>query len=602
MTKKDKYIIRVVAVLFLVIGTTFAYFVAQSNKGANALFKVTAHSVDDFKFTISKNISLTMNQFNFASGSGNISDEVAATVELKANNSTNQASHNYNVAFYILENPFEYSSIDHKPELILTVTDPTGAEVKSIEGLTYYDSITNADGISISGFDITTKSGLISVASDSITSSSSTVATTKKWIFKITIINLDINQSINQNKKMNARIVMKKDGDVGQTLAEACTLANFSNCIKENYNLDLSINYHNTSLTNGASDNSYRYSGGDYELTKKATSAGYKYLRRSTSSSADGLIHFFCNNVEGILSDGCSPSYSHYYTLAYDSQNIQYDTFSEVLNKAISDGYLTKDNVSNFVCFGSYDDVCSTDNLYRIIGVFDNQIKLIKYDYATKEMLGDSKYIELSSYYSAYASFSNPVSQYSWNSSNRWSVTNLNKINLNTNFLNYLGNNWTKYIADGKWIVGGFVLGDIMHTSSVLNKKTPFTLYQSEIISPADDEVYTSENGVSKIGLMYASDYGYAFPSKLWTTTLSSDIFKYSSFSNWMYMGLNEMTLLRNANSDFKKDVCIVISSGGVSHRDLYSGYYSVRPVFYLNSDVVLVGGTGTMSDPYIID
>ena len=35
-------------------------------------------------------------------------------------------------------------------------------------------------------------------------------------------------------------------------------------------------------------------------------------------------------------------------------------------------------NPNNYVCFGSTETMCPADNLYRIIGVFGNQIKLIK--------------------------------------------------------------------------------------------------------------------------------------------------------------------------------------------------------------------------------
>ena len=35
-------------------------------------------------------------------------------------------------------------------------------------------------------------------------------------------------------------------------------------------------------------------------------------------------------------------------------------------------------NPNNYVCFGSDEETCPNDNLYRIIGVFDGQVKLIK--------------------------------------------------------------------------------------------------------------------------------------------------------------------------------------------------------------------------------
>lgn len=54
-------------------------------------------------------------------------------------------------------------------------------------------------------------------------------------------------------------------------------------------------------------------------------------------------------------------------------------------------------NPNNFVCFGSTTSPCPTDNLYRIIGVLEDNyhgvsgkqlVKLIKYDYMTTDELG----------------------------------------------------------------------------------------------------------------------------------------------------------------------------------------------------------------------
>ena len=46
------------------------------------------------------------------------------------------------------------------------------------------------------------------------------------------------------------------------------------------------------------------------------------------------------------------------------------------------------DAVNNYVCFGSTQSPCPADNLYRIIGVFGDKVKLIKSDYATTALLG----------------------------------------------------------------------------------------------------------------------------------------------------------------------------------------------------------------------
>ncbi len=46
------------------------------------------------------------------------------------------------------------------------------------------------------------------------------------------------------------------------------------------------------------------------------------------------------------------------------------------------------DQVNNYICFGSTQNPCPADNLYRIIGVFGDKVKLIKSDYATSVLLG----------------------------------------------------------------------------------------------------------------------------------------------------------------------------------------------------------------------
>ena len=57
------------------------------------------------------------------------------------------------------------------------------------------------------------------------------------------------------------------------------------------------------------------------------------------------------------------------------------------LENGISDGSYryagASSSVNNYVCFGSTADTCPDDNKYRIIGVFGDQVKLIKATVAT---------------------------------------------------------------------------------------------------------------------------------------------------------------------------------------------------------------------------
>ena len=135
-------------------------------------------------------------------------------------------------------------------------------------------------------------------------------------------------------------------------ISEACSNGqNLADCIKSTYSYDSTLYYHDSSLTNGAGDNSYRYAG-------------------------------------------------------------------------------ASERVNNFVCFGSNENSCPTDNLYRIIGVFGNNVKLIKYDYANWNLLGtDGDYQGTGNGY--FWNYKNNTSINNGYGSNEWGTSLFNKINLN---------------------------------------------------------------------------------------------------------------------------------------------------------------------------
>ena len=202
------------------------------------------------------------------------------------------------------------------------------------------------------------------------------------------------------------------------------------------------------------------------------------------------------------------------------------------------------DKVNNFVCFGSTAKPCPEDNLYRIIGVFEDKVKLIKYDYVTSALLGtNGDYNGSSTPNSSYYKGSlTTINTYNWNykaaysSSNTWSTSLLNKINLNTNYLNNIGTTWSNMIEDATWKVSGHSTPEV----------TPREMYTREITNAT--KTYGPSDGTSKIGLMYASDYGFAASPSAWTKTLynyDGDDANGTSIKtiNWMYMGYNEWTM-----------------------------------------------------------
>ena len=101
----------------------------------------------------------------------------------------------------------------------------------------------------------------------------------------------------------------------------------------------------------------------------------------------------------------------------------------------------------------------------------------------------------------------------------------------------------------------------------------------------------------AKVGLMYASDYGFAAASSAWTTILDD----YES-ANWMYLGAIEWTISRLANDSSRAFSVYPRGSVGGGQLNIVSYAHGVRPVFNLSSSVNYVSGSGTAADPISIN
>ena len=252
-------------------------------------------------------------------------------------------------------------------------------------------------------------------------------------------------------------------------------------------------------------------------------------------------------------------------------------------------------NPNNYVCFGSDAATCPHDNLYRIIGLFDDDqdgiynIKLIKHDYANDNLLGTNgdygnDYGTLDNYYKGNWT---KVNGYYWNNStanNNWSESNLNKTNLNTNFWNNFANNWQQMINLTLWQVGG-------NSSRNIDNYTVKTVYQNELIRPDKNMTYKDE-----IGLMYVSDYGYAASPENWQTILSNYDNDTNRNNNWLFMGLMEWFITPRSDMG---NITYVIYEGDVFGTAYVTTALAIRPTFYLKSNVQLVSGNGTITNPY---
>ena len=519
MTEKEKklkgIIVILVILMLLLIGGTFAYFMAQTKDEANIDVNLISDKLDNLTYVVDKDLNLSVNQFNLASGEDNVADTSTATVSFIANQTSKSAEAYYNIYFYIESNPYIYTTEDKKAEIILNIYDVNNNEVTSIEGLDYV-SAENANGTTINGFDITEKAGLYTVSLNTkITSNSSITATKQTWKVKLTFVNLTSNQVANEDKKLTARMIL--NDKVYKKISEVCQSGdNLANCIINFYNANKTIAsniyHHDGTLENGINDGSYRYAG---------------------------------------------PS----------------------------------SIVNNFVCFGSTVSPCLEDNLYRIIGVIDGKVKLIKYDYANSNLLGTNgaykgKYSYESSTY--LGNDASSVDAYSWtksSSSDNWNESNLNKTNLNTNFITNIGSAWANKIAITQWQVGGNIYSNIY-------SQIASNVYLYEILNPVENITYNS-----KIGVMYVSDYGFSASPSAWKTNLI--LYNNLSWSNWMYMGLYEWTI--TPDSKYNNYHFFVENNGKVFNLALYSAN-AIRPTFSLVSETTYSSGDGTINSPIIIE
>ena len=86
-----------------------------------------------------------------------------------------------------------------------------------------------------------------------------------------------------------------------------------------------------------------------------------------------------------------------------------------------------------------------------------------------------------------------------------------------------------------------------------------------------------------KVGLMYASDYGYAMNS--------------GYKNNWLFTKSYEWTMTAYSSSN----PVYVDYNGGFTGSNIASRGYAVRPVLYLKSNVYVISGDGSEGNPYKI-
>ena len=210
----------------------------------------------------------------------------------------------------------------------------------------------------------------------------------------------------------------------------------------------------------------------------------------------------------------------------------------------VNDSYrFNGNNPNNYVKFNN--------EIYRIIGVIDGKVKLIKNDSITS-IAFDSE------------------------NSNNYSGSSVSSY-LNNEFIKSLGDNAT-LIETNTWYIGGL--------DASYKTKTGAEIIKYEI----GENKNNGATIIQKIGLPYISDYIYAGDEKIYNQTVQNQ-------NNWLFT--SNMWFISRQNSNLIDNY--YLKSDGTIDSDNVKNLKNIKPTFYLSGSVKYISGTGTNSDPYIV-
>lgn len=303
------------------------------------------------------------------------------------------------------------------------------------------------------------------------------------------------------------------------------------------------------------------YSNEKEFLVDDLDDAAYYYIYLEVTDKMGRTVEYESDEIE--LFYNLADYIISLYNGTQGRNNIYYHD-STLLNGAGDNSYrYSGSSVNNYICLGSSESPCPADNLYRIIGVFDGRVKVVK----------------------------NTTIDGAWNTmgNNIWASSSINKY-LNSTYLNSSLSAISDKIANTTWVVGGNTSVNILNLNAA-------GAYQNEIINPAEKTTY----GPAKIGLLYVTDYGFAAANPYWTTLLRN--YNQLRSYNWLFDNILMPFITRKSDttnlvySTFSGQVTVagMVSTIAVTNSE------NVKPAFYLKPSVLYSSGDGSSSSPFYI-
>lgn len=257
-------------------------------------------------------------------------------------------------------------------------------------------------------------------------------------------------------------------------------------------------------------------------------------------------------------------------------------------------------NPNNYIYFNCSDyrkQNSNTCELWRIIGVFDGKVKIIR-----NESIGNLAWDQDKNDNSSSTTYDN-----------NWSTSTSQRF-LNNKYYN--GNN-TGTVTYYSGASGGTSTSLNMSNIGLKNDSTRNMIANTTLkiggwssYSIFPHQVYEYERGTTvysgrpttwygKIGLMYLSDYGYATDIELCQQNLYNYENTNCKNNNWLFNNNSQWSIVHVSNSQGKS--FSITSSGWVSTSNATYSQASIRPTIFLYKNVLFESGTGTIDNPYKI-
>lgn len=273
-------------------------------------------------------------------------------------------------------------------------------------------------------------------------------------------------------------------------------------------------------------------------------------------------------------------------------------------------------NPNNYIYFNCETYPNTNCELWRIIGVFDGKLKIIrnesignyswdnknkstgaeavtgKNDWTTARLM---KLLNPSDYYTVDSNDNSLGQSLYYNSASGECYGGKDNATVDCDFTSTgIKNDITRnMIQKATWNIGGGPVGTI-YPNDIYGYERGTTVYTGRL---------TTWTG--KIALMYPSDYSYATDLEKCKNE-DGESFKLNRYSedncknnNWLFGNVREWLLTPHASASVP--VWNLLASGGLNQSATAYLSLDIRPTLYLNPDVSIEGGLGTSSSPYTL-